>query len=418
MLRFLVAGLALLLASPASAGEAGDVARQHLYAGTLAEGVQQLAPLDAGGDQEARFGIGLIRFVQGIEHFSQGLYRHGFAAPETGPMGPAMVMPVPPNPNPEPLDYEKLRGLFETLVADMDAARDALLPAGEAGDYVVPVDVMKIQIDLDGDGRSGPAESIGGVLVGMFGAEMSGRSGTPSANAPPNSAPDATVGFDRADAIWLAGYSQVLAAQADFFLAHDFHELVNVAFHRLFPRAGLPMQAFTRSTSTLLLDPESDNAISDLIAAIHTLNFPVVDAARLKRVLDRLHAVTALSRRNWDAILAETDDNRELIPNPKQTPLMQDAPVTEEMVTAWRATLDTADQILDGTLLVPHWRFTQGFDLKAYFEHATRTDLILLITGYDALPFLKDGPIASPASFTEANRVFGDALWGYAFWFN
>ena len=74
--------------------------------------------------------------------------------------------------------------------------------------------------------------------------------------------------------------------------------------------------------------------------------------------------------------------------------------------------------MLAGELLIPHWRFNKGFDLKAYFENATRTDLVMLITGYDALPFLKDGPIASPESFAEANRVFGDALIGYAFWFN
>ena len=71
-----------------------------------------------------------------------------------------------------------------------------------------------------------------------------------------------------------------------------------------------------------------------------------------------------------------------------------DASITDEKVAAWRATLDEADKVLDGELLMPHWRFKQGFDLKAYFETATRTDLVMLLTGYGALPFLKDGPIA------------------------
>ncbi len=43
---------------------------------------------------------------------------------------------------------------------------------------------------------------------------------------------------------------------------------------------------------------------------------------------------------------------------------------------------------------------------------------MMLITGYDALPFLEDGPIASTENFRAATDVFGDALWGYAFWFN
>jgi hypothetical protein len=406
MLKPLLAAVIALITMPALAGEGGDIAREHLYAGTLKTGVEALRPLDERNDQEGRFGIGLIGFVTAIEHFAQGLFRHGFASPDVGPMGPAMAMPVPVNPSPEPLTYDKLRDLLGTLVTDMDAAKAALLSAGESGDYVVPVDILKIRIDVDGDGTAGDNESVGGVLVGMFGAEMGS---TP---------PDTTIGFDRADAIWLAGYSQVVAAQADFLLAHDFHELVEASFHRLFPRAGLPMQNFTHSTSTLMLDPESDNAIADALAAIHTLNFPVVEPQRLKGVLARLHEILALSRRNWQAILAETDDNRELVPNPRQTPLMQDAPVTDETVAAWRATLDTTEQVLDGELLIPHWRFQKGFDLKAYFENATRTDFVMLITGHDALPFLKDGPIASADSFAEANRVFGDALWGYAFWFN
>ena len=80
--------------------------------------------------------------------------------------------------------------------------------------------------------------------------------------------------------------------------------------------------------------------------------------------------------------------------------------------------MDTTDQILNGELLVPHWRFKLGFDLEAYFETATETDLVMIWTGLGALPFLKEGPVASAESFAEANRVFGDQFIGYAFWFN
>ena len=407
MLKPVVACLLAFLCVPAVAGEAGDLARKHLYAGTLAEGLEELRPFDERYDQEGRFGIGLIKFAQAVEHLAQGLYRHGFVAPGGGPIGPAMIIPVPANPDPEPISYDNVRELLSRLVTDMDEARTALLFAADMGDYVMPVEVLKIRIDLDGDGSIAEEENIGRVLASLFGAL-----------APQNLPPDATIGFDRADAYWLAGYSQVAAAQADYLLAHDFSELVNATFHRLFPAAGLPMQDHTRSTSTLMLDPQTDNAIADALAAIHTLSFPVIEPPRLKRVLERLTGITDLSRRNWEAILLETDDNRELIPNPGQTSLVPDAPVTEEMIAAWLATLDAADRILSGELLVPHWRFEQGFDLKAYFENATRTDFVMLITGYDALPFLKEGPVVSPDTFAEANRVFGSSLWGYAFWFN
>jgi hypothetical protein len=42
----------------------------------------------------------------------------------------------------------------------------------------------------------------------------------------------------------------------------------------------------------------------------------------------------------------------------------------------------------------------------------------MLLTGYDAIPFLRDGPIADASSFAAANRVFGNDLLGYVFWFN
>jgi hypothetical protein len=92
--------------------------------------------------------------------------------------------------------------------------------------------------------------------------------------------------------------------------------------------------------------------------------------------------------------------------------------VTQDTVDAWLETLDVVDKVLEGELLVPHWRFTQGFDLRAYFETATETDLVLLLSGSGALPFLRDGPVADARSFAAANRHFGADWLNYAFWFN
>lgn len=433
--RFAAAAMcaALALPTPVSAGEAGDITRDALYTGELQQGLDRLVLLALKGDQEAKFGSGLIDFVLAVEHLAQALHRHGLAAPDTGPMGPPLLLPVPANPDPEPLDYRKVRGILETLVANMDVASAVLQRAGESGDYVVPLDLLKFRIDANGDGMREASESIGNVIARAFGEDPSAfapepvpepekkgksdkASRTPVEPEAP-AIPEAIIGFDRADAIWLAGYSQVFAAQADFLLAHDFETTVNATFHRLFPRAGLPMQDYAEG-GMLMLDPESDNAIADFVAAIHTINWPVVEPARLKRVLTRFQAITGLSRRNWEAILAETDDNAELVPNPSQVSLVPEGRVTDEVITAWMETLDTADKILAGELLVPHWRFRQGFDLKAYFETAERTDFVMLLTGYDAMPFIKDGPVATAESFAAANRVFGDEFLGYVFWFN
>lgn len=422
-----VAGLMLGASAPVLGGESGDALSAALYAGKLADGLAALQPKAEAGDAEARFGVGVLRLAAGFERFGQALYRHGIAMPGED-FSPMMPIGVPVNPNAEPLSYEQVRAALEALVADMDAARADLELAAGAGDYVVMLDPTRVRIDVNGNGVAEEAESLAGSMGEVFGEVASGLETPPPETVPgdkagdkaqvtPPAAPTFAFGLDRADAYWLAGYSQVIAAQADFLLAHDFSMLVNVAFHRMFPAAKLPMQEHTRHGS-LFMGPESDTAIADAIAAIHALNWPVVDAARLKGVLTRFSAITALSRKNWQAILAETDNQAELVPSPKQTGVVPEAVVTEAMVAAWHETLDAADKVLAGELLVPHWRFTKGFDLKAYFETATRTDLVLIFTGYDALPYLKDGPIASAETFAAANQVFGDNLLGYAFWFN
>lgn len=427
-----IAAACLALASPAVAGEPGDITIDYLYRGDPAGGLAALEALRIQQTTaELAFGEGFLILARTFEGFSQALYRHGFGAPETGPMGPVLNVPIPPNPAPEPLDYETFRTILDDFSRGLVDAGDRFSLAGDfagdKGDFKVRIDPLKVRIDVNGDGTATENEVLGNVLMSALG--MPPPPPTPSATTPPrrgqapssgaaeDALPNTEIAFDRADAYWLTGYTHLIASQAEFLLAHDFSEFFNAVFHRFFPRAGLPMQDFVRG-GQLILDPESDTAIADAIAAIHTLNWPVVDRERLKGVPNMLRVVTGSSRQNWQAILAETDDDRELLPSPRQTPIVPEGRITEEMVDAWLATLDTLDQILDGKLLIPHWRFKQGFDLKAYFETAERTDLVMILAGYGALPFLKDGPIANADSFAEANRVFGDNLLGYAFWFN
>jgi hypothetical protein len=452
-MRKLIGALAVagLLAGPASAGEAGDILRKNLEAGTIQPGGNAIEALmrEKGETPESYFAIGMLEFVRGIEELAQALYLHGLAAPETGAMVPALTVPVPRNPDPETLDYDGVRLMLLRLQRQMDEAAEALLMAGraegEGADFVVPLDPAAIRIDLDGDGAGDSGEAVAAIIARAFGEDETLFSsdgavtppaittpppaGRPGAEARSRSAPrppvrsettpvGITIGFDRADAIWLAGYANVIAAQADFLLAHDFSQLVEVSFHRLFPRAGLPMQDVP-DAGLGIIDAASDSAIADAIAAIHALNWPVVEPDRLKRVLERAKTVTQLSRENWQAILAETDDFAELVPSPRQSQSMgEDMPVTEAVIAAWMATLDTVEAVLDGELLLPHWRFKQGFDLKAYFETATRTDFVLIGTGHGARPFLRDGPIADAESFSALNAVMGDDWLGYAFWFN
>lgn len=402
-----VAVAALIVSSPVLAGPTGDTLKTALYAGTLSDGLSKLEPMAAGGDTEAAFGVGTLKLATAIEHFTQTLYRHGFDLPDGRPAG--IEQPnIPQNPNPEPFDYAGVRQMLSTFVEELDAARVSFDAASKSGDYVVSINPADIRIDANGDGKAEEGESLAGLMT------IWSHSSTPP---DPSEVPHQEIGLDRADAFWFAGYTQVIGAQADFLLAHDFSSFVNATFHRFFPRAGFPMQPYAEGVQ-LMFDPATDTGIADLIAAIHAISWPVTDAEKLSRVRDRLKAVLAYSRQDWDAILAETDDNHELLPSPKQTPLAPDASITDEKVAAWRATLDKADAVLDGALLVPHWRFKQGFDLKAYFTTAKTTDLVMILTGAGALPYLRDGPVASTEDFRAVQTAFGDDWLGYAFWFN
>src|SRR5690606_6955339 len=140
---------------------------------------------------------------------------------------------------------------------------------------------------------------------------------------------------------------------------------------------------------------------------------------RFEAVPERIRDVFEFSRRNWELILAETDDNAEMLPGPQQTPPAGAPAVTADMVQAWGATLDAAERILDGDLLIPHWRFPdRGFDLSAYFAEAERTDFVMLLAGLDALPYLRQGEIANMDTFADALETFGADFFAFAPWFN
>jgi hypothetical protein len=407
---------AALAPGAALASPLGERLPDLLYAGEATAQRDDFAAECDNGHADACFGVGLIDVILAAEGLSQALYRHGAVVPDMASAALFMGLPDgigtgPANPAPEPLTYDALRVIMDDFVAGLDQAQQGFLLAGETEEFSIVIDPLLVRLDINGDGQVHEGETLAALLGDMLELPEGRTKGDKTKTV------DTSIGFDRADAFWFAGYTQITASPVDLLLAHDFSQLFDAAGHRVFPKAGLPMQDYARG-GTLMMDPETDTFIADVIAFLHTARFPVTDAARLQGVLERMEAVTSLSRQNWEAILAETDDNRELVPSPRQTSIVPGHEVTEEVVEAWMATLDTLDQILAGDLLLPHWRFSQGFDLRAYFETATETDLIMLFVGQGAVPFLRDGPIADADSFAAGNAVFGDRWPNFAIWFN
>ncbi len=125
-----------------------------------------------------------------------------------------------------------------------------------------------------------------------------------------------------------------------------------------------------------------------------------------------------LSRKSWKLIEAETDDDREWIPNPRQQNAALGARVSERQLAAWYQALGEAEAILEGRILIPHWRFEKGIDFKKFFDEPQTFDLVMLLTGAGAIPYLVNGPVASPERWTEITRAFEGSFFSYAIWFN
>lgn len=402
-LTSLFAALFTFAATAAHAGEINDALTKNLYAGTLQQGAAELAALPA--SPEARAAQGILLFVSAVEQLGQALHRHGLETTRGGAMMqfPILRMPVEPNPNPEPLDHEKYRAILQSLFDNLSKS-DAALEKGAEGDVKLAIDLLKVRADINGDGKAGDNESLGFILQAL------------TRRAEPQSPPDLSFTFDKADILWLRGYVQFLTAAAQFGLSVDFEEAFNKTAHAYFPRAGLPMQEeLVRPAQTMGF---IDNSFGDALALIHLLNWQVTDPERLKDVRLRLLKLAQLSRGSWAAARAETDNDNEWLPNAKQTSKLAPAPVDDAIIDGWLLVMDEFQAVLEGKKLMPHWRFEKGFNVKRFFEVSKRIDAVLITAGVDAIPFLESGEISKSADWDNLTRVFGGNFLGYAIWFN
>lgn len=412
MIGIMALAALVLCAVQAGAQDVAALFARHMESGRLAEAERDFTQLTARNprDPGARMALGMIQFTRAIERLGQGLHRYGLAPPRQAFI-PILRLPVPENPRPEKLDYDKLRAVYLTFLADLTQA-EATLAAMPEGEAKLPIDVLKIRFDFKGDGQAGPEESLIAIMQRM--TTMPGR---PAAAITPDMKWE--VAFDRADATWLRGYCNVMSAFLEFVLAHDWRDSFAAAGHLFFAGARDPANpAHATAEATAMLGRDS-GTVADAVAMIHLIRWPLVEAARMAKARQHLKQVVALSRQNWREILAETDDDREWLPGPQQkNGAITALRVTQERVDGWMMALDEFEAVLDGKKLLPHWRYAKGVDFRAFFEQPTPFDLVLWFTGHAAVPYLKDGEVLSQARVREIQAMFGGNFAGYAFWFN
>ena len=403
-------GLSTLEAADPAAGPSLD---EYLRSGELASGETALLkhvkvhPEDA----EARYGLGMIQFLRTVENLAQSLYRHGLDSANSlfANSLPFLRMPIPPNPNPEPISYAQMRQIYVNLLADLKRTEQTLAQVKDS-DVKLRLHFGQIRLDLNGNGRAGPNETLWKIY-----SRLNRR-----ANVTEDAAAKFVISFDQADVYWMRGYCHLLSAIGEFILAHDWQES--------FERTGqLFFAKITGKYDYLHVERSANNSwlgsstqIADAIAFIHLINFPCKEPKRMRSALAHLEDVIRLSRRTWDTIESETDDDHEWIPSPKQTGVIPGVQITEQMVSAWREFLDETDAILAGKKLIPHWRVKdgRGINLRKVFTEPTDFDLVMWAQGTAAKPYLERGPITQPEIWRRLQNVFRGQFIGFALWFN
>ena len=457
----LIAIAAALLAFNTGAPAKADfieTVQSHLYlgdtAGAAAAARGRLA--DMPGDDQAGFALGAVQFLQAIEHLGQSLHRYGLYSSYSGPSMaglPILRIPVPDNPHPDKLSYEAFRAVLQNFADDLEAAETTL--AGLSGGPVdLPLNIGLIRLDLDSDGAGSDGETL--WLIFMKVAEARWLNEREAAKL--------LVDFDESDVPWLRAYIHLLTAMVEFPLAHEWRDAFEATFHGVFPGAGLPLSILFdeqmkaleelknqgvrpeppaklpaeswpqyRDRQELWLEtPEGQEwqrseslsrriefgGIADLVAFVHLNHWPVIEPERMQRVLENLEAMIRLSRENWRRIEGETDDRNEWIPNTAQSGVLPRMRVTQERIAGWMQFLDEFEALLQGDKLLPHWRFERGINLRRMFLEPSTFDIVLLIQGAAAVPYLEEGELTNGQTWRQITRVFGGDFFRYFIWFN
>src|SRR5690606_240647 len=149
----------------------------------------------------------------------------------------------------------------------------------------------------------------------------------------------------------------------------------------------------------------------------HLMDFEVIEPQRMAAAREHLLAMASLSGKSWDAIVAETDNDAEWLPNARQQSVVGVA-VTEEMIDTWRHVMSELTALLEGKTRIPFWRKgNEGVNLKRVFTEPRRFDLVLWVQGTGAAPYLEPGDTVSPETWRNIQQVFRGEFIGFALWF-
>lgn len=351
--------------------------------------------------------LAAVTFLRGIERAYQARWRIG----ENTPLGQMLGLPVlstqlPENPAPQQMEAGFLRELAQGLIDDMTATRAAL--KGVDKDAALPLRPESIWFDVNANGQQDDGEALAEFMPRQFGIPVAGTG--PSQDGPDAPATPAEVRFDAADAEWLRAYTHMLSGFAEFVLAFDPDTALQA---RLDMQGALEAQwreSFANDLSPGIFSREAAEfgPVADDIAVILDMLRHDPDPARILAARQHMRDMIAANRGFWASVAAETDNDREWIPNDNQQSALG-FNLPQGTGPMWLAVLDEAEAVLDGELLIPFWRFAPGYgiNLAKWFENPSALDPIGWIQGASALPYADKGNISRGDMIDQFQMMIG-----------
>ncbi len=380
----------------------------YLTTGKLGEGEKVLsAYLQANPkDDKTRFGLGVIQLMRGTEKLMQSLYGYGMNQFPLGSI-PFVRLPIPQNPKPQTITYDGLQQVFQAWIDDLSKVRSTLEPIQDQN-LKLALRLGLIRLDFDGNGKSDKDEMLWQVFNAVTGARVTEQQ-----------AQQFLIAFDLGDALWLQGYTHVLGAITEFLRAYDSRELFAACAHLFFQNVDTPHKFLLTSRRKSPEDYSNEFEFFDLISAIHLTKFPLVEPQRMTTILNHMKSVIRLSRESWKSILAETDNDREWLPNPKQQSVIPNVRITDNMIKSWFKSLDESALVVEGKKNLPFWRDSKlNLDFARIFTEPRAFDLVSWVQGTAATPYLEKGTVTDMRVWNEMLNAFGANLFNFVVWFN
>lgn len=392
--------LAALAASPASAQSLSAEIGQSGLGPTEARLTALASPTE-----DETLALGAVQFLRAIEGSFQTRYTHGLT--DRSGLLPLLRLGLSDNPAPAAFDPAVITRIFAEAEAGLARAITsfAALPDGSPAALELALGDLWFDVNRNAarDGGEGLADIVGTLALG-----------TPPAGAGMEPPTLPVIRFDVADAAWASAYAHLLSGIAEAVQAHDPTEPIT---RIMAARAGLA--AFGPPPPSFLTGMAQAPDEIDLVAMILAALEQTPDPARAAAAHGHFLAMIAENRRFWARVAAETDNDREWLPNARQVSGLG-VTLPPETAVLWQAVLEDAEAVLKGEKLIPYWRTGDlgGINLQKVFLEPRPVDVAGWIQGWAALPYLQQGPLVSAETWARFSAMMtGDAML-FALWLN